>query len=563
MLPQESYKLDINIPAKMRDGVILYSDVYRPNARSKYPAILIRTPYNKSRSSINFQQFIRAGYALAIQDCRGTGASEGEYYPWRDDTNDGYDAVEWLAGQSWCDGNVGMMGASNVGSVQWLAASTQPPHLKAISPTHTSSGLPFPRKGYLEWGAALGWYVMQTLSWVMRSKLSPADKKTAMEHLSKYVKNMQEQLFFLPLKDVPATKISGVTMSPFLSDWLIHLNDAQYWEQLGSPAHIEKIKVPALLVVDWYHPAMADVLRDYETIKEKGEYAFARQNLKLILGAPMSASMSDAMEPAGVDIIGTHIRWFDHWLKGINNGIMDEPRVRIFVMGDNVWRNENEWPLVRTAFTKYYFHSSGRANSRFGDGTLDIQPPRNNEPSDNYLYNPRNPVPTKGTLMGNISAEDQQEVEDRSDILVYTSAPLQADLEVTGPLEVKLYAASSVVDTDFTGKLVDVWPDGKALNLNTVEGIIRTRYRKSQYHPLLIKPGKIYEYSIKLGATSNVFKTGHRIRVEISSSNFPKYDRNQNMGHIIGQDSEMKVALQTIQHNILYPSHIVLPIIPR
>jgi hypothetical protein len=237
--------------------------------------------------------------------------------------------------------------------------------------------------------------------------------------------------------------------------------------------------------------------------------------------------------------------------------------VSIFVMGDNVWRNENEWPLLRTAFTKYYFHSSGRANSRFGDGTLDIQPPRNNEPSDNYLYNPRNPVPTKGTLMGNISAEDQQEVEDRSDILVYTSAPLQADLEVTGPLEVKLYAASSVVDTDFTGKLVDVWPDGKALNLNTVEGIIRTRYRKSQYHPLLIKPGKIYEYSIKLGATSNVFKTGHRIRVEISSSNFPKYDRNQNMGHIIGQDSEMKVALQTIQHNILYPSHIVLPIIPR
>jgi hypothetical protein len=266
---------------------------------------------------------------------------------------------------------------------------------------------------------------------------------------------------------------------------------------------------------------------------------------------------------ASIDLTGMHIRWFDYWLKGIANGIMDEPPIRIFVMGDNVWRNEKEWPLARTKYTKYYFHSDGKANSRFGNGVLSPKISANEE-TDVYLYDPRNPVPYKWGGSGispTFVVQDQEEVEKRADVLVYTSEPLKNDLEVTGPIEAKLWASSSAVDTDFTTKLVDVYPNGKAYNL--VEGIVRARHRQSVAKPKLIEPGKIYEYSIKLKPTSNVFKTGHRIRVQISSSNFPKWDRNLNTGHPIGQDAEIMVAMQTIYHDKQYPSHIVLPVIPR
>jgi hypothetical protein len=259
-----------------------------------------------------------------------------------------------------------------------------------------------------------------------------------------------------------------------------------------------------------------------------------------------------------------HIRWFDYWLKGIKNGIMEEPPVRIFVMGDNVWRNENEWPLARTEYTPYYFHSGGQANSRSGDGILNTRKPVEEE-TDNFLYDPRNPVPTQagaGRAIEHVfEAHEQGAVEDRIDVLVYTTPVLESDVEVTGPVALKLFAASSAVDTDFTGKLVDVWPDGKAYNV--VDGIVRARYRKSVSKPELIKPGTIYEYTIDMRYTSIVFKAGHSIRVEISSSNFARWDRNLNTGKPIGQDSEIKVALQTIFHDNQYPSCIILPVIPK
>jgi len=251
------------------------------------------------------------------------------------------------------------------------------------------------------------------------------------------------------------------------------------------------------------------------------------------------------------------LRWFDRWLKGIQNGVDEEPPVRVFVMGENIWRNENEWPLARTRYTPFYFHSGGKANSRHGDGCLASTGPAD-EPFDSYIYDPRNPVPTHEMGMG---AYNQIEFENRNDMLVYTSAPLESALEVTGPVEIKLYAASSAEDTDFSGKLVDVWPDGKAYNI--AEGILRAGYRESgtQFKPII--PDSIYEYSISLGCTSNVFKPGHRVRVEISSSNFPKWERNLNTGHPLGQDAEIKLAMQTVFHDQRYPSHIILPVIPR
>ena len=260
------------------------------------------------------------------------------------------------------------------------------------------------------------------------------------------------------------------------------------------------------------------------------------------------------------------LRWFDCWLKGAPNGILDEPPVRLFVMGDNVWRDEREWPLARAQSVKYYLHSQGRANSLNGDGALSPQPP-GDEPPDVFLYNPADPVPTRGGplcchayfLAG--GAYDQQEIERRQDVLVYSTPPLERDVEVTGPITVTLWAATSAPDTDFTAKLVDVCEHGCARNLT--DGIIRARYRDSRSTPSLVEPGRAYGYTIDLWATSNVFKAGHRIKVEVSSSNFPRFDRNPNTGRRIAEDAELQPALQTILHRAQYPSHITLPIVPR
>ena len=579
MLSTESIKLEINFPMKMRDGTILYADVCRPDKPGKYPAILTRLPYNKNvmfptgSGYMNPHRYARAGYAVVIQDVRGTGSSEGDAYFWHQEYEDGYDSVEWLAAQPWCDGNVGMYGYSYFGHTQLTAAVTQPPHLKAICPSQTYSvphSSPFSLRGdKLRLQIHPRWCLMITNLGLLRSKADSKEKRELTDKLIYLVDNIKEQNRFLPMKDAPATKmIDELGMMPLYSDILAHKDDDEYWKKLGGPLPLEKVAVPAFHIAGWYDvDTLPGVTETYQRIKEKGGSALARQNQKLLIGpwvhtADMLNKVGEldfGMSASGavVDIAGMHIRWFDYWLKGVNNGIQDEPPVRIFVMGNNVWRNENEWPLARTKYTRYYFHSDSQANSRFGNGFLDTRRP-DEEPFDSYIYDPRNPIPSHEMGMG---AYNQQEVESRADVLVYTSEPLEAKLEVTGPVEVKLFAASSAVDTDFTGKLVDVWPDGKAYNV--AEGIIRAGYRESGVVMKPLKPGEVYEYSISLGATSNVFKVGHRIRVEISSSDFPKWDRNLNTGHALGQDAEIQLAIQTIYHNQQFPSYILLPVIPR
>ena len=297
----------------------------------------------------------------------------------------------------------------------------------------------------------------------------------------------------------------------------------------------------------------------------------AREVTRLLVGPWTHGSIGSAQPPgdidfglpAGVDIIAEHIRWYDRRLKGIENGMDDEPPIRLFVMGENVWRYEREWPLARTQYTNYYMHSGGRANSLLGDGVLSPASPAG-EPTDRYSYDPENPVPTMGGPVMSpelTGPRDRRSVERRDDVLVFTSEPLTRDAEVTGPVVVTLYASSSAPDTDFTATLVDVYPSGQAINI--CEGIRRTRFRESLETPTLIEPGRTYEYQISLWETGNVFKAGHRIRLEISSSNFPRFDRNLNTGHQPGLDAEIKVADQTIYHDSERPSHVSLPIIPR
>ena len=577
-------RLETNVPTKMRDGITLYADIYRPAEEGKYPAILTRLPYSKDvhhatqrQSYLYPQRYVEAGYAVVIQDCRGTGQSEGQHYHQRGEAEDGYDTVEWIAAQPWCTGNVGMYGGSYLGGTQWFAALTHPPHLKVICPAQASAvirGLPTTQGGVFNLRGSLRHTIGLASDNLKRSSLPPEQKQAAAARLSFMMDHVDDLCSYLPLKDVFKATVPQLDVAPFYADWLEHLVDDEYWAKFYSPLPVERIELPTLHQSGWYDFMVAGVLENYLALGERGGSQIARRHRKLIVGpwvhgGELSSRVDDldfgpAAAGSAVDIPGILIRWFDYWLKGLDNGILDEPPVKIFVMGDNVWRDECEWPLARTQYTPYYFHSAGRANSRLGDGVLTRALPERQNP-DGYVYDPHNPAPSKGGPRVNSSYVgvlfDQQELEKRNDILVYSTPPLAADVEVTGPVQVRLWAASSAVDTDFTAKLVDLWPDGRAYNL--IEGIIRARYRESASQAKFIDPGRIYEYRIDLGATSNVFKAGHRIRVEVSSSSFPKWDPNLNTGHPIGMDAEIKVAAQTIYHDRDRPSQIMLPIIPR
>ena len=573
--------IEQNVPVPMRDGIILRADIYRPAAAGRYPVILQRTPYNKSLTTIAMLMLdvIRTaseGYAVVIQDSRGRYTSEGEFYTFRDDVSDGYDTVEWCAVQPWSDGNVGMYGASYVGATQWLAAISAPPHLKAIFPLITASDY---HEGWTYQGGAfaLGFNESWTMTGLAPDTYQRLAKTTpeaadAMGKMLAGIDDMCQWFRHLPIKDFP---LFGEAASYFY-DWVGHPDDDAYWAPWKIEAQHSAVTVPACNVGGWYDIFLGGTVRNYLGMRERGGSQDARQGQKLIIGPwhhtlPLNNLVGEvnyglSSTSLAVDIDGLHIKWFDYWLKGKQNGLLEEPPVRIFVMGDNTWRTENEWPLARTQYTPYYFHSNGNAKSLRGDGTLSPEPPRS-EPADVYVSDPRNPVPTKGgglccwpaAVPG--GAFDQRPVEEREDVLVYTSPVLETDVEVTGPISVTLYAATSAVDTDFTAKLVDVHPDGYARNLT--DSIIRGRYRETRTKATLLTPGEVYTYTIDLWATSNVFKAGHRIRVEIASSNFPRFDRNPQTGEPAGEASQLAPALQHVFHDQTRPSHIVLPIIPR
>ncbi len=577
MLSIESIKLEINVPVKMRDGTLLYADVWRPDKAGRFPAILTRTPYNKNlmfptqAGHMNPQRMARAGYAVVLQDVRGTGDSEGRAFLWKQEVEDGYDSVEGVAALPWCDGNVGMYGFSYFGYTQWAAAVARPPHLKTICPGmthHVPRSFPFSAKGdTYKLQIHLGWFLSRSLQELARKNLPEAEMKSTMKQLMYLMDTIEEQQRFLPMKDSPAVKIIEELdlMDPGYAETLRHIADDAFWkESAGGPLPMENLDIPVFHIAGWYDAEMTPgVLNSY--LRIKGMSKSIKQ--KMLIGPWIhTASMPNvvgqldfglASSGAVVDVTGLHLKWFDRWLKGVDNGVDEEDPVSIFVMGDNAWRGEKEWPLARTNFTKCYLHSGGKANTRSGDGVLSFEAPEE-ETYDSYLYDPRDPAPSSEMGMG---AFDQRDTENRPDILVYSTDILTRDIEVTGPVRVTLYASSSVVDTDFTGKLIDVWPDGAAYNV--AEGIVRVRYRDSVSNPKLIRPNEIYAYDIDLGGTSNVFKAGHRIRLEISSSHFPKWDRNLNTGHTMGDDAEIQLALQTIYHTRQFPSCIQLPIIPH
>ena len=574
-------KMETNIAVAMRDGVTLYADIYRPDGEGLYPTILQRTPYDKTNSLTNTMldpiRAAKAGFAVVIQDTRGRHASEGEFYAFRDDIDDGYDTVEWAAAQPWSNGKVGMYGASYVGATQWLAATSRPPHLVTIVPTVTASnyhdGWTY-QGGAFELGFNMSWTLLQltlaNFKNVSTVQNVPEERRSDLIH---DVDNMTEGFSYLPTKDFPGLD-SG--LAKYYYDWLAHPDFDEYWKRLSIEEHHSEINVPALHFGGWYDIFLGGTIRNYLGMKKSGANETARNRQRLIIGPWVHGARGTTMaghhyfgimaDAAAIDVDGVHLRWFDHWLNDANNGSVDDAPVRIFVMGDDAWRDEQEWPLARAVETKYYLHSSGKANSKHGDGSLSTVSPQSEAP-DVYLYNPDNPVPTIGGALccnpyfAANGAYDQNAVEERQDVLVYSTPPLEKDTEVTGPVTVTLWASTSTTDTDFTAKLVDVCEAGCARNLT--DGIIRARYRDSMSNPTLLEPNRAYCYEIDLWATSNVFKAGHRIRLEVSSSNFPRFDRNTNTGNIIAEDTELRPALQTVFHDVQQASYISLSVVPR
>ena len=576
-----SLKVETNLEVPMRDGTKLYADIYRPYGPGPFPVLLQRTPYDKTLpiSMVALDPFkaTKHGYAVVIQDTRGRFTSEGKFYVFRDEVNDGYDTVEWAATQPWSSGKVGMYGASYVGATQWFASVAKPPHLTAIAPNVTASnyheGWTY-QGGAFELGFNISWTILQltlaNFQNISDSSNIPQDRKTQLIKAADY---MEESFRFLPLKDLPHLKDG---LAPYYFDWLKHPRYDDYWKKLSIEENHSRITVPAYQIGGWYDIFLGGTIRNYLGMREKGATKRARDGQKLLIGPWQHSSRGTsisgehyfglASDSMAIDLDGIHLRWYDYWLKGIDNGIMGEPPVKIFVMGDNLWRDEKEWPLKRTQYTNYYFHSHGKANSLTGNGTLDTLPPAEEQP-DVYVYNPIDPVPSKGgALCCNpyfmpSGAYDQRDIEKRQDVLVYSTLPLDREIEVTGPVKVTLWASTSGKDTDFTAKLVDVCDHGCARNLT--DGIIRARYRSSSSEPSLVKPNKVYCYTVDLLSTSNVFKSGHRIRIEISSSNFPRFDRNPNTGTAIPDETKLVPVLQTILHNSRYPSHVILPVVQR
>jgi putative CocE/NonD family hydrolase len=570
-----------NILVKMRDGVQLATDVYRPPAAEPIPALLIRQPYSKEGLQyldfdLKLKNIFAAGYALVFQDTRGRFASEGVFYPVANESLDGADTLDWVAAQPWCSGQVGMTGVSYQGMVQWQAAAAQPESLRAIAPIHGPISIYAHRQGAFLLETFVTWVLFQgAVRELERRQPQGQDVTARLAALNALGQDQAALLKRMPLSEVP--ELEGV--ASYYWDFLQQPPD---WPGRNQVEVHQKTQVPVLNIGGWYDNFLYHTLANYTGLQQYGGSEQARQQARLIIGPWAHVNFPGLFRERdygayasmeGIDLAGRRLRWFDRWVKGVDNGLdREDKRVLIFVMGADEWREEMDWPLPDTEYRPYYLHSEGRANTLHGDGLLSAGLP-GDEAADRFEYDPFNPVPTlggallleeqPGTFQFNTGPLDQRRVEERGDVLCYTTPPLEQAVEVTGPVELVLYISSSAVDTDFTGKLADVYPNGRAEIL--CDGLLRARYRHSLSEPELLVPGQVYELHIGLEATSNLFKVGHRIRLDVSSSNFPRFDRNTNTGGPIFTESaaNVKTARNTVYHDRQYPSRLILPVIER
>ena len=591
---EHGVRLEKSRMAPMRDGVRLAADLYFPDvADEKLPTVLIRTPYDKNRmrddKDGDTHMFASHGFVVVAQDSRGKFESEGIFSPPAGkEAEDGYDTVGWIAAQSWSNGKIGMHGCSYPAEVQAATAPLKHPNLTTMIPRNGPmigaangryrywSGF---KGGVLDFAAALPWYFETGVKYSFKPPAGLPEEELAKirEFYDPTPTRLAEPdwkklVWTLPLVDI--MNKAGALPNDFRELITRDFGDPWWHDTMGYYDGTETISAPALHVSSWYDVSVDETIFEFNYFRENATTKAARNGQFLMLAPSTHCRYEEATQKtrvgdrdigdARLDYYSIYLAWFDYWLKGIDNGVLDGPRVRYYTMGRNEWRSADGWPLPEVQYTNYYLHSSGNANSRYGDGRLSTEPP-GEEPADTFVYDPAHPVPSTGGPRGTdwgtkAGAVDQGQVEVRDDVLVYTTAPLESGIELTGPITAILYVSSSAKDTDFTAKLVDVYPDGTAYNIQ--DSILRARYREGFTRKVWMERGGVYELRIDLDATSNYFAAGHRIRLQISSSDFPLYERNLNTGGNNFDEVDWVVAENGIHHSAEYPSHLILPVIP-
>ena len=585
-----SINLEKSFMVPMRDGINLSTDLYFPHGvRKNLPVVLIRTVYGK-RDTINwnpvYKKLVERGYVIAIQDIRGRYESEGEYVIATKRREDGWDTLDWLVAQPWSNGKVGTAGCSYLGEAQVVLAAAKHPNHVAALPMSAASGFYKPGRawqsfsgGVFELAQTAGWFAgsgskvfYQPPVNVDRQQWFRSPASQAFEQAPKV--DFEHYLKFLPT--LPTASIldrAGMPPTDYQS-WITSAPDGEYYRQLDLAKRSDSFNVPAIFMDSWYDYGPEESIEMFKLFSKNAESEIAADNQYLIIGPSTHCHYTEATEntvvgerelgDARLAYEDIQLRWYDYWLKGDKNAITDMPKIQYYLMGKNVWKHSDVWPPKGTSYQNWYLGSAGNANSRMGDGTLSKSLAKRSA-ADQFTYDPNNPVPSLGghtCCTGNnteAGGYDQSEIELRDDILVYTSEALAEGIEVTGSIDVTLYVSSSAKDTDFTAKLVDVYPDGRAFNIQ--EGALRMRYRKSLAKADLAEPHKIYEIQLDLRATSNYFAKGHKIRLEVSSSNFPRWERNLNTGGNNYDETEGVVAHNKVYHSKEYPSHIRLPVI--
>jgi putative CocE/NonD family hydrolase len=538
-----------NVLVPMRDGVELATDIHLPDAAPRCPVIVGRTPYNKNNPAFRklAATWNARGYGLLVQDVRGRGDSDGEFTPYRHDGRDGHDTIEWAAAQDWCDGNVATQGASYGGRISWLTALEQPPHLRAmiVSVAPSDPFVEWPTSGQSPMG--LSWFRLVD----RRLMQSPEgiDWMAAYQHL--------------PLATMD--EAAGFSSAHWREEMEHTVRDG-FWESLRYQNRFGELDIPVLHISGWYDDEQVGTPLNFAGMTSSARSETARRSQRLLMG-PWGHAINTTRQLGEVDCgPGSLIdldAYMGDWLDSVLGRAQpaEQAPVRIFVMGVNRWRDEQQWPLARARSVEWFLRSGGAANSRYGDGRLSTEPPAEDESADVYLYDPRRPVPfitpPESAQIG--GPDDYAAIEQRGDVLCYTSGVLGEDLAVIGPVRLRLHVSSSAVDTDFTAKLVDVHPTGFCQRL--CDGVIRARYREGVDRAVLMEPGNVYELDIDVWNTCHVFLQGHRLRLEVSSSAFPKYDRNLNTGEDIGTGTRMVAAENRVWHDAARPSRLLLPVV--
>lgn len=573
--------IERDVMVEMRDGVRLATDVYRPDDGQRHPVLVNGHPYDNDHflamHELLFSPLVGAqrGYVVVVQEARGRAGSEGTWRPYTKVREDAYDLVEWAAAQPWSDGNVGLYGACALGWTAVQGAVAAPPHLKAafayMTATDYTAGWTY-SNGALELGFQMSWvWTILARDTVSRLGLSAEAQQEALRKISEASGDMVGSARFLPLVDFPPFQDGA---APYWREWLSHPSYDAFWREADAVAQADRVNVPVLHMSSWYDTCLRGHLDFAAALTQRSDPSVRDQH-RLLLGPwDHSAYYNKRASHAGQrdfgpdaitgpeTLAGIAFAWFDHYLRGAPKKFLPENGVVYYQMGENVWKEAQSWPPAHTP-TRYYLHSEGQANTRMGDGSLGPRTP-STEPHDSFVYDPLDPVPTCGgrSMIGVPSGvEDQTQVEERQDILVYTTPRLAEPVAIAGPIKVTLHASSSAEDTDFTAKLVDVEPSGYCANIS--EGIVRARYRNGRDREEFLEPGKITELTIDLWDVAHTFQANHRIRLEISSSNFPRFDRNLNSRVVpaLGTAADAQKAVQQVFHDAQHPSHLTLPIV--